>query len=172
MPPLTASIHTRACVCTCAGGDPPGIKLRAAKALEAVDYFVPGCVCTHRVRVCSVRGRAGVCVVHAGGRSRAAKCCWPHRQHPLGPTQPTSTRWRPLARAPSHTHKTAAHAIYAGTGSSPSSSSPSATSATTTTTWLPSPMTGACPSPGWSAGTASSRESRTRPSCRCSCRGG
>ena len=24
------------------GGDPPGIKLRAAKALEAVDYFVPG----------------------------------------------------------------------------------------------------------------------------------
>jgi phospholipid:diacylglycerol acyltransferase len=25
-----------------AGSDPPGIKLRAAKALEAVDYFVPG----------------------------------------------------------------------------------------------------------------------------------
>jgi hypothetical protein len=24
------------------GSDPPGIKLRAAKALEAVDYFVPG----------------------------------------------------------------------------------------------------------------------------------
>jgi phospholipid:diacylglycerol acyltransferase len=26
----------------CVGSDPPGIKLRAAKALEAVDYFVPG----------------------------------------------------------------------------------------------------------------------------------
>jgi hypothetical protein len=26
----------------CAGSDPLGIKLRAAKALEAVDYFVPG----------------------------------------------------------------------------------------------------------------------------------
>jgi hypothetical protein len=30
------------CGCTCVGSDPPGIKLRAAKALEAVDYFVPG----------------------------------------------------------------------------------------------------------------------------------
>lgn len=39
-----------ACQCSCLvllpilppGSDPPGIKLRAAKALEAVDYFVPG----------------------------------------------------------------------------------------------------------------------------------
>jgi phospholipid:diacylglycerol acyltransferase len=32
----------RLLICACVGSDPPGIKLRAAKALEAVDYFVPG----------------------------------------------------------------------------------------------------------------------------------
>ena len=39
---LAACVLNRLHVHVHVGSDPPGIKLRAAKALEAVDYFVPG----------------------------------------------------------------------------------------------------------------------------------
>lgn len=39
---LFAAAAAAVAAATAAGSDPPGIKLRAAKALEAVDYFVPG----------------------------------------------------------------------------------------------------------------------------------
>jgi hypothetical protein len=39
---LTHCVGNVGCLVCAAGSDPPGIKLRAAKALEAVDYFVPG----------------------------------------------------------------------------------------------------------------------------------
>jgi hypothetical protein len=58
------------------GGDPPGIKLRAAKALEAVDYFVPGARSVSGVS--SVSSACGMCGARRVARvssARAAAHC-------------------------------------------------------------------------------------------------